>query len=80
MNKVTREQFETMSDTQVRHTPTRATFSTYQYVDPKNAANTVIENLGRAGETLPDGEEYSPAEIRALAITLLRERALGEGS
>jgi len=80
MNNVTREQFEFIDDIQVRHMPTGATFSTYRYVDPENAANTVIENLGRAGERLPNGEEYSPAEIRAMAITLLRERALEDES
>lgn len=78
MNKVTPEQFEFMSDTSVRHKPTGATFSTYRYVDPENTANTVTENLGRAGERLPNGEEYSAAETRAMAVKLLRERALGE--
>ena len=80
MNKATREQFEFMSDLEVRHIPTGATISTLPYKDPKDIANTVTVNLGRAWETLPGGEEYSPAEIQALAITLLRERALGEGN
>ena len=71
MNKVTREQFELMSDTEVRHKPTGATFSTYRYINPEDTANTVIEQLGRAGERLPNGEEYSAAEIRSMAIKLL---------
>ena len=79
MNRVTREQFEFTSDTAVRHKPTGATFSTYQYADPENAANTVTENLGQAGDRLPNGEEYNAAEIRVMAIKLLRERALRAG-
>ena len=64
----------------MRHTPTWATVSTLPYTNPEDTANTVIGHLGRAGEVLPDGEEYSPDEIRAIAITLLRERALEDGN
>ena len=80
MSEVTREQFEFIHDTKVRHTPTGAIVLTLPYKNPEDTANTVIENLGRAGEVLPDGEEYSPGEIRAIAITLLRERALEDGN
>ena len=80
MSEVTREQFEFIGDTKVRHTPTGATVSTLPYEDPTNTANSVWENYGRAGEVLPDGEEYDPDEIRALAVTLLRERALEDGN
>lgn len=76
MNKVTREQFAFTSETSVCHQPTGATFSTYRYKNPKDATSSMIENLGRAGDRLQDGTEFSPAEIRAMAIKLLRERAL----
>ena len=75
MNNVTREQFEIMNDLQVRHIPTGATVSTYEYLDPNNAASTVRVNPGRAGEILPSGEEYCPDEIRSIASILLREQA-----
>ena len=80
MSEVTREQFEFIHDTKVRHTPTGATVSTLPYKNPEDTANTVIENPGRAGEVLPGGEEYSNDEILAIAITLLRERALEDGN
>ena len=74
MNNVTREQFE-MNGLQVRHIPTGATVSTSEYVDPNNAASTVLVNPGRAGEILPSGEEYCLDEICSLASILLREQA-----
>lgn len=72
---VTRDQFTILSDVEVLHTPTGAKFSTHRYHDPAQAASTIIENLGRLGERLADGTEYSAAEVRVMAIELLREQA-----
>ncbi len=75
-NRVTRDQFQFLSDVEVVHVPTGAKFSTYRYADPANAGSTHTENLGRLGERLEGGEEYSAAEVRVMAVGLLREKAL----
>jgi hypothetical protein len=59
MKKVTREQFEI--EVKVTHIPTDAWFT------------TGYENMGRAGNVLENGDDYSPNEVRAMAAQLLRE-------
>ena len=61
MTEVTREQFEFTSELKVRHKPTNATFSTYRFPDPKNVDPSIV-NPGRAGDCLPNGEEYDLAD------------------
>lgn len=70
-----RSEFEFDGDLKVRHLPTGATFSTYRYDDPELVGSSINENLARAGDRLANGDDYSPAEIRAIAVQLLRERA-----
>lgn len=69
---VTRDQFQIVSEVEVLHIPTGAKFWTYRYKDPANAGSTVFENLGRLGEHLDDGAEYSAAEVRVAAAGLLK--------
>jgi hypothetical protein len=59
MKKVTREQFQT--EVKVTHIPTGAWFT------------AGYENMGRAGDVLENGDDYSPNEVRAMAAHLLRE-------
>ena len=78
--KATREQFVFLSDQEVRHEPTSATFSTLPYVDPNDTAKRVTENRARVGEVLENGEEYGIDDVRSVAVNLLRERAFQRAS
>ena len=66
--EVTREQFQILKD-HVVHTPTGARFNAYP-----GRAEIATENLGRAGDRLENGDDYSPDEVRTTAAQLLRER------
>lgn len=78
MTEVTREQFEFTSDASVRHIPTDATFSAYTYPDPKDVVVKCL-NAKRAGDRLPNGDEYALDGLLAVATELLRERAETKG-
>jgi hypothetical protein len=73
MNEVKREQFEFLSDLEVRHVPTDARISTYRYENPDDACSTIHVNFGR--DRLENGEEYTREDIKRVACDLLRERA-----
>ena len=73
---VRRNQFVAVGMLEVVHEPTGATFWTYWYPPGTDFSAVVVhEQLGRAGERLPNGADYSPAEIRFVAHGLLRELA-----
>ncbi len=66
MKKVTREQFEISENKRSRtvkviHIPTGA------WIDDAGH-----ENMDRAGRRLENGDDYSPNEVRAMALELLR--------
>ena len=73
MTQVTREQFK-VEPLKVTHTPTGASFSTYEY-DDADDVEIAVKNLGDAGSILEDGSDYCPNEIEKLARTLLKEQA-----
>jgi hypothetical protein len=67
VKKATREQFEISENkpsrtVKVIHTPTGA------WLDDAGH-----ENMDRAGRRLENGDDYSPNEVRATALKLLRE-------
>lgn len=66
--KITPEQFE-IQDSGVRHTPTGARFSAY----PGRSDFSTV-NWGRAGDILPNGDDYRPADILAMAEKLWSQR------
>ena len=78
MTKVSREQFELVSNGKVHHVPTGATFSTFPCPNPDDAPSTRIENLVRADEVLENGDLYSAEELRKCAMEMLRELAQGK--
>jgi hypothetical protein len=80
MTDVTREQFETVTDAQVRHRPTGATISAYRYDEPTRdkIAGDLKVNWGRAGDRLDNGDEYEREHVAHVAIDLLTELAIAE--
>jgi hypothetical protein len=76
MTPVKREQYTVINDRKVRHSPTDATFSVYEYKDPiVDPCSTVRINWGRAGDVLASGEDYDRNEIGGMACDILRELA-----
>ena len=74
--KPTRDEFEFEGELKIRHKPTDATITSLQHADPDDTAAQVTVTWGRAGEVLPNGDEYEPDEIKQMAAELLRERAM----
>lgn len=81
MTEVLRDQFEKLSDLQVRHIPTGATFSTYRYDKPsrEKIGSSLMVNWGRAGDRLDNGDEYERDAVGSVAVDLLTEMALQGG-
>ena len=75
--KAKREQFVLLDDQEVRHEPTGAKFWTYRYPDPNDTKITSV-NRGQCGEVLGNGDEYELDDVKAVALALLRERALNK--
>jgi hypothetical protein len=76
MSVVRRDQFDIISDIQVVHKPTGATFSVYRYPDPNvDVCSEMRVNWGRAGDRLENGDEYDRDEVEHVARELLREQA-----
>jgi hypothetical protein len=72
--KVTPLQFVFVGDSKVCHRLTGSSFETPRYADPADSCSQLIESRGLADKRLPGGV-FDLAEIRAVAIQLLRERA-----
>jgi hypothetical protein len=76
MTPVKREQFKVISAREVTHLPTGASFSVYEYEDPTvDPCSTVSINWSRAGDVLPNGEDYDRNEVGRIACEILRELA-----
>ena len=65
---VKREQFE-VAKNGVVHTPTGASFLAYEGIAEPHSVN-----WGRCGDVLPNGDDFSRAEVQQMAIQLMRER------
>jgi hypothetical protein len=64
MTPVKREQFAVISDREVKHTPTGASFSVYEYRDPAvDPCSTASINWSRGGDVLPNGDDYDRDEV-----------------
>jgi hypothetical protein len=72
--KPTPEEFEVSGDV-VAHKPTGATWVAYQGVKTPHSFKR-----GCLGRTLPNGDDYYPEEVAALAHKLLAERIKPDGS
>ena len=80
MTNVMPDQFELVSDLEILHRPTGARISTYRYENPADACSTVTINWGRAVEVLESGEDFNQDDIKRVACTMLRKKALESSS
>jgi hypothetical protein len=69
--RVTRDQFEA-SRNKVLHKPTGVVFTSTPGVD-KEISHV---NWSRCGDVLPNGEDYSRAEVYRMAATLMQEQEI----
>ena len=76
LTKVTRDQFEKLSNLQVRHKPLGIVVSSRPYLDPKDAAAEVMVRTTDR-ELDDDGNEYDHDEVKRVAIDILRDLASG---
>jgi hypothetical protein len=72
------DQFEILSDIEVRHAPTGAVFSVHRYDWPTrdNVLSVLWVYRGEADQILADGVRYAYAEIVRIAGDLLLHQAI----
>lgn len=71
MMPVTQEQFEVVSDSEVRHEPTGTVFSCFRFEKPEYAASTIKVQRGPDHKSHAN-DDYCIHELSVCAVKLLR--------